>query len=71
MDPITALGILCSMIEAAQGIPSGIQQFVALIRTAAHEERDIQPAEIEALRLDDDELQKALDAAIARAKENP
>lgn len=66
MDPLTALGLLCSAIGAIEGVPPALKQFAAIIEKARQEKRDISPSEIEQLKLDDDEMSAVLDAAIAK-----
>lgn len=68
MDPLTALGLLCSAIGAIEGVPPALKQFAAIIQRARQEKRDISPSEIEQLKLDDDEMRAVLDGEIAHAE---
>jgi len=70
MNILDALDALCALIGAAEGLPPAISGFAAMIARARAEKRDIQPAEIALLKSDDDELSKALDAAIDAARSN-
>lgn len=71
MSLLAALGLLCDLIQGAEGVPDGLKGFAALIAKAQAEGRAIQPEEIAALQIKDDQMRAALEAAIAKSQETP
>lgn len=64
MSPLVTLETLCAVIGAAEGLPIAVQAIRALIERSKQERHQFLPAEIAALRADDDALCRALDVAI-------
>jgi hypothetical protein len=64
MSPLVTLETLCAVIGAAEGLPVAIRAIGALIERGKQQCHEFLPAEIAALRADDDALCRALDAAI-------
>ena len=64
MSLLITLETLCAVIGAAEGLPIAIHTIAQLIERSKRQRHEFPPAEIAALRADDDVLRQALDAAI-------
>lgn len=64
MSLLMTLETLCAVVGAVQGIPIAIRAIATLIEHSRQARHEFLPAEIAALRADDDALRRALDAAI-------
>lgn len=68
MSLLVTLETLCAVIGAAEGLAIAIQAIGALIERSQQQRHEFLPAEIAALRADDDALRRALDSAIKQSR---